>query len=273
MKFVKELNVNVPTISKLKLTEISLVDRPANPECIFAVAKMDEPLESALDTQTTATGGSTLERLTKALSAFAAAIGLVSNDSKELTKVLGNEEATATLVDAVGKLDDNGKLSFFKSLSSMVDFDLSKAMAPTKGAAEPDEDDKNKNKQNNGGTTGKTETPEDLSKALSEVPVIKEMQGTLGEIGGVLKQLAGDEGIKKMVADGVAPVQASVEKVSTETTTALEAFQKSVEEFDTRLKTLEDSRGIRRSAGGSGDDSEVGKLDGWGGTLFGVGAS
>jgi hypothetical protein len=79
-RFIKALGRNISVITKLKLIEISIVDRPCNPDCNFAVAKLDE-----VEADSTSKGEGFMESLRK----MGEALGLVQSRAKTIAKHMG----------------------------------------------------------------------------------------------------------------------------------------------------------------------------------------
>lgn len=266
-RFLETLKVTVPTIQKMKLTEISLVDRPANPECTFALAKMDGSITETEEPK----GGFTLKRLIKGLTDL---LKGAQTETAELAKVVGSEDAAASLVESVGKLDEDGATVFFKNLASSVSFDLEKACSGGKKSA-PKSDNMDEEEME---TDGKPKKPAkkdegepemqktdevDLKKMIAEDETIKSLTDGVSSIKEILEKLSGEDGIQKMATD-LEEVKKSVE----ESKTAHEGVAKSVQELETRLTTLEESRGIRRSANEGGTEDKID--DSWGAVLLGA---
>jgi hypothetical protein len=254
-KFIEKLKLSVPHITKLKLIEISLVDRPANPECVFQLVKYLER-DNTSTTSEKEEGGITLKGVFAQLHKL---LGGAQKYTAEVAKVTGSDDSANELICNLSKKEETEQIAFVKSLIDAVGIDasvLTKTGDQSKTEVEEKREEKDSEEQ-------KSEKP-DLEKMFSESSIAKKVDSQLTELRADFAKLCGEEGILK-----IGKSIDDLTKANEESVAKVEGLSKSLEELTTRLTSLEDTRGIRRSGGGEGD-VDVNKVDGWASVFVGM---
>ena len=252
-RFIEALGKNISVITKLILSEISIVDRPCNPDCIFQVAKLES-------NQAESAKGVTLM---SALDALKKMLGMSVDTITEISKFTGKEDAEKTF-ELLSKIEEGKREDFVKLIAKTMGVEVSKAApAPTIDSEtfmkelESLMDTKiasavEKSVQEGVAKFTPTGTP-DVAKAIDENATVKVLKGELSKIDDLVK---GVTALANMTED--------VKKATEENT----LLKTAVTDLTTRLQTLEESRGARRGGNsGSGDDSVNKGSTGWGDIL------
>lgn len=131
-RFIKDLGLYVNAVTKMRLTEISIVDHPANSECTFSLAKMS----SDATIKTPPKGGWKMDIL-KSLR------DLVNHVEKEtktesvsdrLSKAIGDPEKASAMANIMKGVDPSQKEELLKALTEALELEK----AAPEGSAEFD---------------------------------------------------------------------------------------------------------------------------------------
>ena len=183
-KVTKRSGQNRNIIEALKLTEVSLVDRPANPDAMITLYKADtigdEPEDDEVEVKETGTPERT-EEVAKSLYCIAD-LASVLNHAKYVQRTLALEETGSTIPDEIKEWISEG----LEILNQMTQEELTPLMSqPTEGDMPQNEVIEEMKKETEKAEVVKPEVKEDAPKEeapkdeMSQDQMIKEMHSML----------------------------------------------------------------------------------------------
>ena len=286
-RFSKAMNKSLPCVTKMLLTEISLVDHPANPDCAFSLAKMDDgtiirssrmDMKKFLADLMSVVKGASVDLGVNDLSEvygeeFAASFAkstesLPEETRDELIKQLLSDDVVKsakekmkvknTLSETPGDIKDE----YETDADGKPILDENGKPKKKKSAANDPKNDKLKPEAMKATIDELTETvgelKDRLAKAEEVVKSVGNLEAHVTEMDGVFKTLADENGLVKTMGNGLETIE-KAEGILNKFAEYQETTNKMVTELRKEVDYLKTLRGVRRSgvsdnAEGSGND-------------------